>query len=67
MEKQVDLSKVRNLVIVSTILILSISGIAVGGLQGMGLGAIAGIFLNIILPDREEKRKRPHSLTRFDE
>jgi uracil permease len=67
-EKQVDLSKVRNLVIVSTILILSISGIAVGGLQGMGLGAIAGIFLNIILPDREEKReKTPTPLTRFDE
>ena len=52
-EKKVDLSKVRNLVIVSVILILGISGLAIGGLQGMGLGALVGIILNIILPDRE--------------
>lgn len=53
-EKQVDLSKVRNLMIVSTILIFGISGLAIGGLQGMGLGALTGILLNIILPDRPE-------------
>ncbi|MTI96849.1 MAG: uracil permease [Firmicutes bacterium] len=60
-EKQVDLSKVRNLVIVSTIIILGISGIAVLGIAGMGLGAIIGIFLNIILPDRDED-KTPNPL-----
>lgn len=58
-EKQVDLSKVRNLVIVSTILILGISGLAVAGIEGMGLGAIAGILLNIILPDRDEDQLPP--------
>lgn len=63
-EKQVDLSKVRNLIIVSTILILSISGIAMAGLQGMGLGAIAGIFLNIILPDRDEEQP-PSQLKKY--
>ncbi len=51
-EKQVDLSKVRNLIIVSTTLVLGISGIAIFGIQGMGLGAIVGILLNIVLPDR---------------
>lgn len=70
-EKQVDLSKVRNLVIVSTILILAISGISIfgGRLQGMGLGALAGILLNIILPDKEEEKKEkiPTPMTRFDE
>lgn len=62
-EKQVDLSKVRNLIIVSTVLILGISGIGlfqyqletaqVFLLQGMGLGAVAGLLLNILLPDKE--------------
>jgi len=59
-EKQVDLSKVRNLVIVSTILILGISGIVLPitetfEISGMGLGALAGIILNILLPDRDEE------------
>lgn len=62
-EKQVDLSKVRNLVIVSTILILGISGIAIFNIQGMGLGAIAGIILNILLPDKEEE-KLPNPLNK---
>lgn len=65
-EKQVDLSKVRNLVIVSSILILGISGISVGGIQGMGLGAIAGIILNILLPDRDED-KLPEPLKKLHE
>ncbi len=80
-ENKVDLSKNRNLVIVSTILVIGISGIALnlGGVvaylgelinadfllnlaerlskiefAGMGLAAMVGIFLNIILP--KEKR-----------
>lgn len=62
-EKQVDLSKVRNLIIVSTILILGISGIGlfqyqletsqVFLLEGMGLGAVVGLLLNILLPDKD--------------
>ena len=71
-ERQVDLTKSRNLVIVSTILILAISGISIGGglVQGMGLGALAGILLNIVLPDKEEeepKEKIPTPITRFDQ
>lgn len=52
-EKQVDLTKVRNLLIVSTVLIFGISGLAIGGLQGMGLGALIGIVLNLILPQKD--------------
>lgn len=52
-EKQVDLSNPRNLLIVSTILIFGISGLAIGGLQGMGLGALAGILLNLVLPKKQ--------------
>src|SRR5690554_829645 len=65
-EKQVDMSKTRNLIIVSTILVLSLSGITLGIFQGMGLGALAGIFLNIILPDKEEE-KLPAPLKKYDE
>ena len=57
-EKQVDLSQVRNLIIVSTILILGISGIAFPlsptiEITGMGLGALSGIVLNLVLPNKE--------------
>lgn len=60
-EKRVDFSDTRNLVIASTIIILGISGLQFAGLQGMGLGAIAGIVLNIILPERA-KVEEAHEL-----
>ena len=55
-ENQVDLNNVRNLIIVSIIIIFGISGLKVLGLVGMGLGAITGILLNLILPDREKDK-----------
>lgn len=51
-EKRVDLSDTRNLIIVSTVLIFGISGLQIFKLSGMGLGAIAGVLLNQILPSR---------------
>ncbi|HBK86207.1 MAG TPA: uracil permease, partial [Firmicutes bacterium] len=51
-ERQVDLSNTRNLIIVSTVLILGISGLEILHLKGMGLGAVAGVLLNLLLPDR---------------
>lgn len=55
-ENEVDLSKNRNLVIVSTILVIGISDLPLSipglgvELKGMGLAAIVGILLNLILP-----------------
>lgn len=51
-EREVDLSDNRNLIIVSTILILGISGLEIFYLSGMGLGAVAGVLLNLLLPSR---------------
>lgn len=51
-EKQVDLSNTRNLIIVSTILILGVSGLRVMHFEGMGLGALVGVMLNQLLPER---------------
>lgn len=53
-----DLTKPRNLAIVALILVLGIGGMTVGvpkvfQLGGIGLAAIAGIILNLILPDRD--------------
>ncbi len=49
-----DLSCPRNMVIVSMILVFSIGGMTFNfggvGFSGIGLGAIIGIFLNLILP-----------------
>ncbi len=56
-ENEVDFSNPRNLVIVSLTLVVGLSGISleVGGLvfEQMGLAAMVGIFLNLVLPRRE--------------
>ncbi len=53
-ENEVNLSNNRNLVIVSVILVIGISNLAIkfAGLEfaGMGLAAIVGIILNLVLP-----------------
>jgi len=58
-ENQVDLSKNRNLVIVSVTLLVGISNltISIAGLDfaGMGLAALVGIIMNLILPDIDNK------------
>ncbi len=60
-EKQVDLSDSRNLIIVSTVLVLGISGLEIFKLSGMGLGAVAGVLLNLLLPQRSpEKAVKTH-------
>lgn len=62
-ENEVDLSKNRNLVIVSVTLVVGISNLTLnfGGLEfgGMGLAAIVGIVMNLILPamDKEDEDK----------
>lgn len=60
-ENEVDLSKNRNLVIVSVTLVVGISNLTLNfaGLEfgGMGLAAIVGIVMNLILPamDNEDE------------
>ena len=59
---KVDLSSIRNLIIVSTILVIGLGGAAIPindavSLQGMSLAAVAGIILNLVLPDFSSKEK----------
>lgn len=59
-ENKVDFSSSRNVIIVATILILSIGGAEISfgfgeinfSLEGIGLAAVVGIALNIILPTK---------------
>ncbi|SFL68149.1 uracil-xanthine permease family protein [Halanaerobium salsuginis] len=59
-ENKVDLSQNRNLVIVSVTLVVGISNLAVKafGLEfsGMGLAALVGIILNLLLPVESDKQ-----------
>lgn len=52
--EQVDMNDPRNMIIVSMVLVLAIGGMVVdmGGVafSGIGLGAIVGIVLNLVLP-----------------
>lgn len=53
-ENKVDFTKNRNLCIAAVMLVLAIGGAVIGGpafqLSGIGLGILAGILLNLILP-----------------
>ena len=58
-ENKVDFTQNRNLSIAAVMLVLSIGGAVIGGtmfsISGIGLGIIAGILLNLILPERKEE------------
>ncbi|QNO16333.1 uracil permease [Alkalicella caledoniensis] len=54
-DSKIDLANTRNLIIVSSILIFALSGIEILGFYGMGLGALVGIFLNAVLPEKVSK------------
>ena len=54
-ENKVDFSKNRNLCIAAVMFVLAIGGAVIGGpafsVSGIGLGILAGILLNLILPE----------------
>lgn len=61
-EKKVDLTKTRNLIIVSVMLVVGLGGAVfkfndVSSLSGMSLAMIFGVILNLILPGKEKKEK----------
>ena len=62
-EEQVDFGKIRNLIIASSMLVLGLGGavLEIGSIitfSGTALSAIAGIILNLILPQDEEYAPR---------
>ena len=58
MLQQTDLNNQKNLIMVSSVLSLGISGLAVGGtsfaLSGTALGLVFGVLLNLILKEKAE-------------
>lgn len=66
-ENTVDLSNTRNLVIVSTILVIGLSGIEIPigeiAFGKVGLAAIVGILLNLVLPkDKDQTEEQKEAL-----
>lgn len=57
---QVDFTKNRNMCIAAVMLVLSMGGAVIGGenfsFSGIGLGIIAGIILNLILPEAKKQK-----------
>lgn len=59
-DKKVDLTKTRNIVIISVMLVIGLGGAAIkitdlSSLTGMALSMIFGILLNLILPKEKEE------------
>ena len=54
-ENKVDFTKNRNLCVAAVMLVLAIGGAVIGGpafsVSGIGLGILAGILLNLVLPE----------------
>lgn len=61
-KEKVDLSCTRNMIIVSMILVFAIGGMTFNfgavSFSGIGLGAIIGIFLNLILPQVKKEEEK---------
>ena len=62
MENRVDFSKPKNLIVASAILILAVGGATFtfpGGISlgGMAIAAIAGIILNLVLPNKSAEER----------
>ncbi len=59
MLQKTDLNIQKNLIVVSSVLSLGISGLVLGGetisISATGLALVVGVILNLILKDREEK------------
>ncbi len=59
-QAKTDLTLPRNMVIVSLILVCGIGNLALGYknfmVQGIGLAALIGLFLNLVLPKQSEKK-----------
>ncbi|MBM6615128.1 uracil-xanthine permease [Desemzia sp. RIT804] len=67
-EEQVDFGKIRNLIIASSMLVLGLGGavLEIGSVitfSGTALSAIAGIILNLILPQEEEYEPKEQAET----
>ena len=59
-DEKVDMTKTRNLIIVSVMLVIGLGGAAIkltdaASLSGMALAMIFGVILNLILPKEQEK------------
>jgi len=56
---QVDLMEPRNMIIVAIIMVTGLGGmvlnVGVTDLKGIGLGAIMGVILNLVLPGKDQK------------
>lgn len=57
---KVDLGKMRNLIIVATMLVIGLGGAIVPlnsaiNLQGMSLAVVVGVILNLVLPDEKDE------------
>ena len=59
-ENKVDFTKNRNLCIAAVMLVLSMGGAVIGAasfsFSGIGLGIIAGILLNLAMPEPKEEK-----------
>ena len=65
-QNQIDFGKSKNVVVVSTMLVLGLGGAAISfmsgdfslTISGMSLAAVIGILLNLLLPNEKEQTKQ---------
>lgn len=65
MQHKVDLNDTRNIIIISVMLTMGLGGAVLSSgsfaISGIGLSAVVGVLLNIVLPRNKEKRNKESS------
>jgi serine/threonine protein kinase len=63
---QVDMTRAKNLVIASTVLVIGIGNMVIsfGSIEfgGIGLAGLVGVILNVILPERKDENKESNKI-----
>jgi len=68
---QTDLMQPRNLIIVALVLVFGIGGMTISAgnfsIKGIGLAALLGVFLNLVLPKKKQTRSKIETFTPLED
>lgn len=63
MQNKIDMNNTRNVIIISVMLTMGLGGAVLSSgnfaISGIGLSAVIGVILNLILPNKLEEEEKP--------
>lgn len=63
MQNKIDMNNTRNVIIISVMLTMGLGGAVLSSgnfaISGIGLSAVIGVILNLVLPNKLEEEEKP--------